>query len=251
VTSLRLLLLSLLLGLGLPQAALGQAASEESAQDEGTEAPGPGANAVGELSEWWELHPRPSDGWRLGIQLEVRRHRNSWVIPVGIVGTLGLTAVAIGAGMSIASPFNEPIPLVLGVGTLGITSAMAAASFPALASISRALERLDDPVRLHTFLKRTRRTLGIVSIVLGSAGLVSGLMAPFTFGLSAIPSVALTTAGVMLGQAALTFLIFERKVGHFTTTLDSSGRFGKRPLPRRPTPPRLVSASPLSVTLVF
>lgn len=153
--------------------------------------------------------------------------------------------------MSFAASFNEPIPLVLGLGTLGITAAIAAASFPTLASISRALERLDDPVHLHNFLKRTRRTLGIVSIVLGSGGLVAGLLGPFTFGITAIPSVALTTAGVMLGQAALTFLIFERKVSRFTTPQRSSGRFGQRALPRRPAPPRLVSASPLSVRLVF
>ncbi len=246
--SLRMLLLSLLLGLSLPQIALGQVASDDSTQPDATKA------ADGEQAgqaEWWELHPRPSDGWRLGLQSEVRTHRNSWAIPVGVVGGIGATAAIIGVGMTLSDPFNEPVPLVIGLGSLGVTALMAGAAFPTLGSISRALDRFDDPARLHQFLKRTRRTLGIISVVFGATGLVAGLLTPFTFGLSAIPSAALTATGVMLGQASLTFLIFETKVGRFTTPHGSRGRFGQRALPRRPAPPRLVSANPLSVRLVF
>lgn len=251
MTSLRLLLPALLLSLALPQVALGQATSEASAQDDARETSSPTADTKSQRSEWWTVHPRPSDGWRLGLQSEVRTHINSWAIPVAIVGGIGLTSTVLGAGMTIAAPFNDPIPLIIGLPTLGITAAMAGASFAPLASISRALDRFDDPTQLHQFLKRTRVTLGVISIVFGATGLVAGILTPLTFGISGIPSAALTAAGVMLGQASLTFLIFENKVRRFTSPQGAPGRFGQGALPRRPAPPRLVSASPLSVRLVF
>jgi len=260
MTFLRTLLATVVLCLVLPQITLAQSTSTANEQNEATEVPSPRAETADTAdtadketgtNEWWTLHPRPSDGWRLGLQSLVRIHMNSWAIPVAIVGGFGLTSAMVGVGMAISSPFNEPIPLILGLPTLGITAAMAGAAFPTLAAISRALDRIDDPTRLHQFLKRTRKTLGIISVVFGATGLAAGLLAPLTFGVSGIPSAALTTAGVMLGQASLTFLVFETKVGRFVSPRSSPNRFGQQTLPRRPAPPRLVSASPLSVRLIF
>ena len=252
MSALRILLLGFTITLALPQAAFGQdsAVGEEPSDALASDADGSPAAQSPAFQEWWELHPRPSDGWRLGLLSLARTHQNSWAIPVGIVGAMGLSTLIVGAGLLNSSAFfGGEEPLFIGLVTLGLTAAMAGGGFPALTSISRALRRFDDPTRLHGYLKRTRRSLGIASVVLGVSGLVAGLMAPFTFGVSGIPSAVLTSAGVMLGQASLTFLLFEMKVARFTNPESSLDRFGR--LPRNPAPPRIVALSPLGMRLAF
>jgi hypothetical protein len=163
---------------------------------------------------------------------------------------MGLSTLVVGAAqLSSGRFFGGAEPLFIGLVTLGLTACIAGGAFPALTSISRALRRFDDSTRLHGYLKRTRRSLGIASVVLGATGLVAGLMTPFTSGVSGVPSGIFTAAGVILGQASLTFLIFEMKVARFTNPESSPGRFGR--LPRNPAPPRIVALSPLGIQLAF
>jgi len=241
MTVLRLLLLALLVSLALPANAL--AVAPPSSQDSASEASNTDDPQPAPPRAWWEENPRASDGWRLGLQSQVRTHMNSWAIPVAIVGGISVTIASVGFGRD---NDDAGIPGLIGLGT---TACMAAAAFPTLRSISRALERYDDPAHLHRFLRRARIATGAVSLATGISGLVFGLLAPLTWGLTGFPSAILSATGVMLGHASLTLLVFELKVDHFVGGEKATDRFSR--LPRDPAPPRLVTASPLGLRFSF
>lgn len=203
------------------------------------------------LTPWWELHPKASDGWKFGLLHKADRHVRAWAIPVAIVGGIGLMNVGMGIGFEIVtnSFFGDPIILITGLFSVGISAAMAGAAFPSLSSIKRVIGRYDDPGKLQDRLRRTRVVLGGFSVGAGLCGLGLGLLTPLTFGITGIPAAILTAGGVMLGQASLTFLIFEQEVSRFVRHQEKIRRFSR--LPRNPAPPRLVAAGPMGLRFVF
>jgi len=203
------------------------------------------------VTPWWELHPKPSSGWKFGLLRQADRHARSWAIPVAIVGGIGLLNVGVGIGVEVLSNsfFGDPVFLVTGIGSVAVAAAMAGAAFPSLSSIKRVIGRYDDPGKLHQRLRRTRLVLGGISIGTGLCGLGLGLLAPLTFGITGIPAAILTAGGVMLGHASLTFLIFEQEVTRFVKEKGKLRRFSR--LPRNPAPPQLVEVSPMGLRFVF
>jgi hypothetical protein len=253
VTLRRLVLLLTLTVLALPAGGLAAEADLVEASEGGASTQAdtstPPTLASSQRTPWWETHPDASDGWKFGLQRLADKHVRDWAVPVSILGGFGLGIFGTGIPLEFSSNFGDPLFLIVGLATLGVSGSIALGSFPCLTSIKRSIRDVDDPMLLHKRFRKMRTGFGWAALGAGIGGSVLGLLSPLSYGVAVIPAAFMALCAAVFGQVSLTFLAFEKKVTTFLEAKHRPGRFGQGP--HAPVRPQLIAASPLGLTLRF
>jgi MFS family permease len=168
---------------------------------------------------------------------------------VTILGGFGLATFGTGLAIEFSENFGDPVFLLMGLATMGVSGSIALAAFPAFASVKNSIRDFNDPVALHKRFRKMRIAFGWAALGTAIGGAVLGILTPLTFGIAGIPAAFMAASAAIFGQVSLTFLVFEKKVETFVEAKDLPGRFGQGP--QAPMHPQVVAASPLGLVFRF
>lgn len=213
------------------------------------EGPAETEQRAGEVPPWWEADLDPDDAWKGGLRRTLRTHVRGWAVPMITLGSIGLSNLSIGLGLSLVDPGAPESLVLLGAVTTTTVGLMSIIAFPTFAGIGGNIARAASAELLYKQLRKSRRTLGWVSFGMGMVTLIAGIAIPFTYGVAAIGAAGFGVATIFLGHASLACLVFEREAESLVEESAKPSRFGA--LPRRPAPPRLLAVSPLGVSFSF